>query len=135
MFFFGFLKRPQHISKIVEYFERKQVGSGISTCNGGIGSRWEWKDVQQTGGKISSSGSLHPQLRRNWLHQQQTDIGNQNRSLDYYTRRKLFEKPFSAAAAGGSHVFSKRSVNQRLIVCEGAVKSKLQLFDKKKSSS
>lgn len=109
------LQKPQHISKIVEYFERKQGGNGTST----ISHKLDFLDSPNRFSSFPAS------VRRNWL---QSDTQSITRSsLDYYTRRKLFEKPFT----GGSHVLSKRSTNQRLLICEGAVKSKLPIFDKK----
>lgn len=107
------MQKPQHISKIVEYFERKQGG------NSNVGHKL---DFLESSNRLSN---FHTTVRRKWV---QSDNQPLNRSsLDYYTRRKLFEKPFT----GGSHVLSKRSTNQRLLVCEGAVKSKLPIFDKK----
>ncbi len=109
-------QKPQHISKIVEYFERKQVGGGGSAISHKL-------DFLDSSGKKTN---FHTPVRRSWMQSDGQPL-NRGSSLDYYTRRKLFEKPFT----GGSHVFSKRSANQRLLVCEGAVKSKLPIFDKK----
>ncbi|XP_054275024.1 uncharacterized protein LOC128994472 [Macrosteles quadrilineatus] len=78
---------PQHISKIVEYFEKKQ-GSVASTS-----SKWESGDLP------SPSLTHHYQLR------------------EYYHARRQHS--------------ARRGVNHRLMICEGAVRSKLQLFDKK----
>ncbi|XP_065212545.1 serine/threonine-protein kinase unc-51 isoform X2 [Planococcus citri] len=108
-------QKPQHISKIVEYFEGKQTNLG----NSPLSHKW---DFFESSNKISS---LHASIRRNWIQGDGQPVTKS--SLDYYTRRKLFEKPFT----GGSHVLSKRSANQRLLICEGAVKSKLPIFDKK----
>jgi len=110
------LQKSQNISRIVEYFERKQVSGGNTTLNHKL-------DFLESSNRISG---LHASLRRNWM-QNEGQLTSRS-SLDYYTRRKLFEKPF---AGGGSHVLAKRSTNQRLLVCEGAVKSKLPIFDKK----
>ncbi|XKL62335.1 hypothetical protein PGB90_002168 [Kerria lacca] len=107
-------QKPHHISKIVEYFERKQVGGGTP-----ISHKLEFLDSS------NRLPSLHTSIRRNWIHND--GQSGTRTSLDYYTRRKLFEKPFTS----GSHVLPKRSINQRLLVCEGAVKSKLPIFDKK----
>lgn len=109
-------QKPQQISKIVEYFERKQVTGGSA----GLGHKL---DFLESSTRVSG---LHASLRRNWM-QNEGQLTSRS-SLDYYTRRKLFEKPFTS---GGSHVLAKRSTNQRLLVCEGAVKSKLPIFDKK----
>ena len=114
-------QKPQQISKIVEYFERKQVGNG-----GGATSSLSRKlDFLESSNRVSN---LHASLRRNWM-QNEGGQSMSRSSLDYYTRRKLFEKPF--AGGGGTHVLAKRSTKQRLLVCEGAVKSKLPIFDKK----
>lgn len=109
-----YFQKPHHISKIVEYFERKQVGGGTP-----ISHKLEFLDSS------NRLPSLHTSIRRNWIHND--GQSGTRTSLDYYTRRKLFEKPFTS----GSHVLPKRSINQRLLVCEGAVKSKLPIFDKK----
>lgn len=120
---------PQHISKIVEYFERKQ-----ST------NRWDHSDPS-----TPHSGSLfgaysqrqyhqlnhreYYQLRRCYLQQEATRsslVGGGERSL------------VPGAVGGianpqtGFHAPAhKRGINQRLMICEGAVRSKLPLFDKK----
>uniref|UniRef100_A0A1B6LAH5 dual-specificity kinase n=1 Tax=Graphocephala atropunctata TaxID=36148 RepID=A0A1B6LAH5_9HEMI len=82
---------PQNISKIVEYFERKQVCGSVASC-----SKWEAGDVP------SPNLTQHYQLQR-----------------EYYQLRRSYLPP------------ARRNINHRLLVCEGAVKSKLQLFDKK----
>lgn len=91
---------PQQISKIVEYFERKQVtGSAASS------SRWEPGDFP------SPSLAHHLQLHREY----------------YQVRRSCLHDGRGSEAKP----VMRRGVNHRLTVCEGAVRSKLQLFDKK----
>ncbi|KAG8280521.1 Dual specificity testis-specific protein kinase 2 [Homalodisca vitripennis] len=82
---------PQNISKIVEYFERKQVCGSVASS-----SKWEAGDVP------SPNLTQHYQLQR-----------------EYYQLRRSYLPP------------ARRNINHRLMVCEGAVKSKLQIFDKK----
>ncbi|XP_018912417.1 uncharacterized protein cdi isoform X2 [Bemisia tabaci] len=112
-------KKPQQISKIVEYFERKQsVNSGYHSSNG-LSQRWDLNEP-------SNRYQLHQQLRRSYL-QESTLI-----------KPSELRKHFSLTGANSStstnlHFLDKpkRSTHQRLTVCEGAVRSKLQLFDKK----
>jgi hypothetical protein len=162
--FNGIGGQPQQISKIVEYFERKQSCNNGGTNSGLVDSEntpsvW---DVQE-----SQVPSKH---QRDMLYHQAAGFGNRNSPMDFARRmegaglndamrsskiallRKSLEKVTGANLSSGTQQQSqllgptqtqanavqgeryvKRNVNatQRLMICEGAVRSKLPLFDKK----
>lgn len=121
---------PQQISKIVEYFERKQ--NSTSTAGPGPSRRPSAK-LQPQISTTTRRFSVNP-------YENSQIFSDALRSTDFAFLRK------SMASAGSSkntlavspptipllrpHL-AKRCEGQRLIVCEGAVKSKLPLFDKK----
>lgn len=96
---------PQQISKIVEYFERKQSDNSVMPSS----SKWELSDV------VSPSLPQHYQLQREY----------------YQLHRSYLQEVKSGEMSKPSLSGPKRGVNQRLMICEGAVRSKLQIFDKK----
>lgn len=96
---------PQQISKIVEYFERKQSDNSVIPSS----SKWEPSDV--TGPSLPQ----HYQLQREY----------------YQLRRSYLQDVRSGEVSKPSLSGPKRGINQRLMICEGAVRSKLQIFDKK----
>lgn len=121
---------PQQISKIVEYFERKQN----STLSLGPGpSRRPSAKLQPQVSTTTRRFSVNP------FESPQT-LTDAIRSSDFTFLRKSMgsscgPKGITAASPPSMpftrpHI-SKRCASQRLIVCEGAVKSKLPLFDKK----
>lgn len=72
-------------------------------------SKWEPSDV------TSPSLPHHYQLQREY----------------YNLRRSYLQEVRSGEVSKPSLSGPKRNVNQRLMICEGAVRSKLQIFDKK----
>jgi len=157
--------QPQQISKIVEYFERKQ------SCNNGR-TNLGLVDGETTAPSVwdLQESQVPSKHQRDILFHQATSYGNKNLPMDFARRmeganlndairsskiallRKSLEKVTGANLSSGTpqqaqllvstqtqantvqgERFVKRSVNaaQRLMICEGAVRSKLPLFDKK----
>lgn len=163
--FSGVGGQPQQISKIVEYFERKQ------SCNNGR-TNLGLVDGENTTSSVwdLQESQVPSKHQRDMLFHQATSFGNKNSPMDFARRmeganmndamrsskiallRKSLEKVTGANLSPGTPQQSqllvsaqtqantvqgekcvKRNANttQRLMICEGAVRSKLPLFDKK----
>ena len=113
------------IGKIVDYFECYIKGGGVAP---------ESKDKAAATGRrvqcITNSG-LKARIRQfqNWRHEEK--LGREKLLASQLTERLTAAGLEKQANLPASSTIAKKHVSHRLKVCEGAVQSKLSLFDKK----
>ncbi len=112
------------IGKIVDYFECYIRGGGVAT---------ESKDKAATGRRVQcvTNSGLKARIRQfqNWRHEEK--LGREKLLASQLTERLTAAGLEKQTNLPVSSTIAKKHVSHRLKVCEGAVQSKLSLFDKK----
>jgi hypothetical protein len=124
----GGLSSHQHITRIVEYFERKQRTSCCEDDPRKESLAAIWLARQHRELLFQAAAKKYPGSSAQAIEALSHRLAKASRSpkitqLQKCLERMPLEKP----------LVRKTSIPQRLSICEGTVRSKLQLFDKKTS--
>ena len=116
------------IGKIVDYFECYIRGGGVTS---------ESKDKACVGRGVqcTTNSGLKARIRQFQNLRHEEKLGRDKLLASQLTERltetAVLEKQSTVSSAPNSTTIAKKHVSHRLKVCEGAVQSKLSLFDKK----